>query len=115
MNESFQEQKREQLPQAEASIQDRKERINEDSEYLRANSVHDLGQTAMNLMSIEHLNLEESISGDEEESSMEFSNERMPIMDTAESLVERQEKLKKGIKSLLAVHHTLVSQYLLRL
>lgn len=98
MNESFQEQKREQLPQAEAPIQDRKEKINEDSGYLRVNSTYDLGQTAMNLMNIEHLNLEESISGDKEESSMEFSNERTPIMDTAESLAARQEKLKKGIK-----------------
>ena len=91
MNESFQEQKREQLPQAEAPIQDRKEKINEDSGYLRVNSTYGLGQTAMNLMNIEHLNLEESISGDEKESSTEFSNERTPIMDTAESLAVRQE------------------------
>lgn len=89
MNESFPSSGGAEWPQFEAPTEDRQENV-ENIEQPSATPVQELGRRAL-----ESVDFTGSI---EEERSSEASVEKAPIMDTAESLAERQEKLKKGIK-----------------
>lgn len=90
--------------QFEVPMEDRQENI-ENIEQLSVAPVQELGQRAL-----ESVNSMENL----EENKADTLAEHIPVIDTAESLAERQEKLKRGIKSLLVAHRTLESQYLLK-
>lgn len=106
MNESFPSSGGAEWPQFEAPTEERQENM-ENIEQPDTTPAQELGRRAL-----ESVDFTGSV---EEEQSSEASVENVPIVDTVESLAERQEKLKKASRSLLAVHHTLENRYLLRL
>ena len=85
-------------PQNEKPIQEYNEKIDVDKAPLSANPAYDLGKITIESMNFEDLAPESSMDDVEKESSEELVNEKIPVMDTAERLAARQEKLKKGIK-----------------
>ena len=86
MNESFPSSGGAEWSRFEATTEDRQENI----EQPDIAPMQELGQRAL-----ESIN---SAEDTEEDTSSETIAEEIPTMDTAESLAERQEKLKKGIK-----------------
>ena len=106
MNESFLSSDGEQYPQFEGSKQDRQDSINKSAEHLETKSaehlktapIQYLGQKALESVESEVTSPEDLAGIGEEEASVETYGGAIPTIDTAESLAERQEKLKKGIK-----------------
>lgn len=97
MYESFPSSGGEQWSQFEEPNQNRQDNISESAEHLETTPIQDLGQKALESMGSETANPENPVEAGEEEVSVE-NIETVPQFDTAESLAERQEKLKKGIK-----------------
>ena len=95
MNESFPSSGGEQWPQFEEPNQDRQDNINESVEHLKTAPIQDLGQKALEAMDPTEEDFTDTV---DEDQSAETTTEAIPTIDTAESLAERQEKLKKGIK-----------------
>ena len=84
--------------QNEKPIQEHYENIDVDKAPLPVNPAYNIGKIAIESMDLEPSVFESSMDEVEKESSEELVNEKMPVMDTAERLAVRQEKLKKGIK-----------------
>ena len=78
--------------------QDRQDSVNKSTEYLKTAPIQDLGQKALESMELETASPKNPADTGEEEASAEGSNEAIPTIDTAESLAERQERLRRGIK-----------------
>ena len=95
MNDSFPSSGGEQWPQFEEPNQDRQDNINESAEHLETTPIRDLGQKALEAMEPTDEGFTDTV---DEDQSAETTSESIPTIDTAESLAERQEKLKKGIK-----------------
>ena len=89
MSESFPSSDGARWPQFEAPTEDRQENI-ENIEQPDIVPAQELGQRVLESI--------DSAENTEEYTSSETITEEIPTMDTAESLAERQEKLKKGIK-----------------
>ena len=106
MNESFLGSDGEQYPQFEGSKQDRQDSINKSAghletksaEHLKTAPIQYLGQKTLESVESEVASPEDLVGIGEKEASAEAYSEVIPTIDTAESLAERQEKLKKGIK-----------------
>lgn len=81
--------------QNEKPIQEYNEKIDVDKAPLSANPAYNLGKITIESMNFEDLTPESSMDEAEKESSEELVNEKIPVMDTAERLAARQEKLKK--------------------
>ena len=90
--------------QFEVPMEDRQENI-ENIEQLSVAPVQELGQRAL-----------ESVNSMEnsEENEADILVEHIPVIDTAESLAERQEKLKRGIKIVIGGPPHSGNQYLLK-
>lgn len=84
--------------QDEKPIQEYNEKIDVDKAPLSANPAYNLGKITIESMIFGDLTSDPSMDEAEKESSEELVNEKIPVMDTAERLATRQEKLKKGIK-----------------
>ena len=98
MYESFPNSGGEQWSQFEEPNRNRQDNIDESSEHLETTPIQDLGRRALKSMNSEVITSENPVDAGEEEILTE-NIEIIPQFDTAESLAERQEKLKKRYKN----------------